>query len=145
MADIIPHDLFRSAFEKEQDLNATDTIKCALIKDTYTPDADHTAYSDVSGDELAGSNGYTTGGATVAMTVTDDDTNNRTAVGMADPTWTASGGQLGGADARYAAVYNDTATGKNLIYILDLGSNQTISDGQQFTIQIDSTGLFTVA
>jgi len=143
MADIIPHDFFRSLMEKEQDLNATDTIKVALIKNTYTPDVDHTAYSDVSGDELANSNGYTTGGETVTGAVSDDDSNDLAKFDISDPTWTASGGTLGGAAARYGAVYN--ATTDDLIYIIDFGADQTITDGQQFTIQIDSDGLFTIA
>jgi len=143
MADIIPHDFFRSIMEKEQDLNATDEIKVALIKSGYTPNVDHTQYSDVSGQELANSNGYTTGGATVAATVADSDTNDNCKFGIADPTWTASGGTLGGAAARYAAVYNSATNG--LIYIIDLGSDQTITVGQQFTIQIDALGLFTIA
>lgn len=143
MADIIPHDFFRSIMEKEQDLNAEDTIKVALVDNTYTPNVDHTQYSDVSGDELANSNGYTTGGATVTGSVTDDDTNDNCKMDIADPSWTASGGTLGGVAARYAVVYNADTNG--LIYIIDLGADQTITDGQQFTIQIDSDGLFTVA
>lgn len=145
MADIIPHDFFRSVLEKEQDINATDTIKCCLVDNTYTPDADHTQYSDVSGDELANSNGYTTGGATVTASVTDSDANDNVKVDISDPTWTASGGTLGGVAARYAVVYNDSSTPKSILYIVDLGADQTITDGQQFTIQIDADGLFTIA
>lgn len=145
MADIIPHDFWRSVMEKEQDINGTDTIKVCLVDNTYTPNVDHTQYSDVSGDELANSNGYTTGGATVAATVTDDDSNDNCKVDIADPSWTASGGTLGGVAARYAVVYNDSSTPKSILYIIDLGADQTIEDGQQFTIQIDSDGLFTVA
>lgn len=145
MADVIPHDFFRSVMEKEQDINATDTIKCCLVDNTYTPSADHTQYSDVSGDELANSNGYTTGGETVTCSVTDDDSNDLVKVDITDPSWTASGGTLGGVAARYAVVYNDSSTPKSILYIIDLGADQTITDGQQFTIQIDSDGLFTVA
>jgi len=145
MADIIPHDFFRSVMEKEQDINATDTIKAAAIKNTYTPNVDHTQYSDASGDELANSNGYTTGGVTCAATVTDDDTNDNCKVDIADPTWTASGGTLGGAAFRYIVIYNDSSTPKSILYIFDCGSDQTITDGVQYTLQIDSDGLFTVA
>lgn len=145
MADVIPHDFIRSLAEKEQDLNSTDTVKVALVDNTYTPSADHTQYSDVSGDELANSNGYTTGGDTVACTVTDDDSNDLVKIDIADPTWTASGGTLGGVAARYAVVYNDSSTPKSILYIIDLGSDQTVSDGQTFTINIDSDGLMTIA
>ena len=145
MADIIPHDSFRSFMEKEQDINGTDTIKVALIKSGYTPSPDHTQYSDVSGQELANSNGYTTGGATVTASVADSDANDNVKVDISDPTWTASSGALGGAAARYAAVYNNSSTPKSLLYIIDFGADQTITDGQQFTIQIDADGLYTVA
>lgn len=144
MADIIPHDFFRALMEGEHDLNATDTIKVALIDNTYTPSADHTNYSDASGDELANSNNYSTGGATVTASVTDDDSNDKAVMDISDPTWTASGGTLGGVAARYAVVYNSSKSNK-IIYIIDLGSDQTIEDGQQFTIQIDSDGLFSIA
>jgi hypothetical protein len=130
--------------EKEQDLNATDTIKVCLVDNTYTPNADHTNYSDMSGDELANSNGYTTGGATVAATVTDDDSNDKAVFDIADPSWTASGGTLGGVAARYAGVYNSSASNK-LLYIIDFGADQTVEDGQTFTIQIDSDGLYSIA
>lgn len=145
MADVIPHDFFRAVCEKEQDLNSTDTVKVALVDNTYTPSADHTQYSDVSGDELANSNGYTTGGYTVTCTVTDDDSNDLVKIDITDPTWTASGGTLGGVAARYAVVYNDSSTPKSILYIIDLGGDQTVSDGQTFTINIDSDGLMTIA
>jgi hypothetical protein len=145
MANIIPHDLFRSLAEKEQDLNATDTIKVCLVKSGYTPDADHTQYSDVSGQELANSNGYTTGGATVTASVTDSDANNNVKIDISDPSWTASGGTLGGAAARYGVVYNDSAAVKSILQIIDFAADQTITDGQVFTIRIDANGLFTIA
>ena len=143
MADMIPHAFFRSLMEKEQDLNATDVIKVGLVDNTATPTVDLDKWTDYSGDELAASGGYTTGGDTVTGAVTDSDANDNCKFDISDPTWTASGGTLGGVAARYAVVYNST-TG-DVIYVIDLGADQTITDGQQFTIQIDADGLFTVA
>ena len=45
----------------------TDTIKLALVASTYTPDLDaHTIWGDVSANEVATGDGYTTGGATLS-------------------------------------------------------------------------------
>ena len=45
----------------------TDTIKLALVASTYTPDLDaHTIWGDVSANEVASGDGYTTGGETLA-------------------------------------------------------------------------------
>jgi hypothetical protein len=44
----------------------TDTFKLALVASTYTPDLDaHTVWADVSANEVANGDGYTTGGATL--------------------------------------------------------------------------------
>ena len=44
----------------------TDTIKLALVASTYTPDMDaHTIWGDVSANEVASGDGYTTGGETL--------------------------------------------------------------------------------
>ena len=67
----------------------SDTIKLALVKSTYTPDLDaHTVWADVSANEVATGDGYTTGGAEVtgktltrAAAITTFD--------AADVTWTA--------------------------------------------------------
>lgn len=81
------------------------TVNVALVKSTYTPDAannGHSIWADVSGDEIANGNGYTTGGATLASLATALVTNGHN-FDSADPSWTASG--TGIPAWRYAVVY----------------------------------------
>ena len=130
MADVIFHNILTEALKGNLDFDG-DTIKVVLVTDSYTPDADDTQYSDVSANEVANGNGYTTGGYTVALTVTDDDANDRVVIDSADPTWTASSGSIG--PFRYAIWYDDTHASDLLLYLFDFGSNQTANDGATIT------------
>jgi hypothetical protein len=81
----------------------TATVKLALVASSYTPNQDtDDAWADVSAGEIAGANGYTTGGYTL-----QSPTLNEIAKGFnfdsADPTWTASGGSI--AAWRYGVLY----------------------------------------
>jgi len=58
-----------------------------------------------------------------------------------DKVLTASGGPV--ATFRYAALYNNTATLKNLIGWYDKGQNVTLDDGETFTFDFDAVaGVF---
>lgn len=138
MADIIPHSFFHEAMQANHDLATPDTIKTLLTSSSYTPDADHDLKEDVT-NELSDENGYSTGGATTAPTVADDDANNKATIDIADPSWTASGGAIG--PARYGVTYNDTHASDALIYIFDFTEDYTANDGADFTIVIDATNL----
>lgn len=136
MADIIYHNYMTLEAEKEIDLE-NDSLIVVLLADTYTPDADHSLYSDVSGSELATANGYTQKTKALAnVTVADDDANDRANVDCDDISWTASGGSI---TARYAAVIDDSVTDDPLVYLFDFGENKTAGDGTDFKISIDST------
>lgn len=67
----------------EIDLNS-DTLKIALVTSAYTPSAAHTAWADVSANEVASGNGYTTGGVALANPVA---TNSN--IDYDDVAWTA--------------------------------------------------------
>lgn len=127
---------------KEIDLDS-DTIKCALLKSTYTVDlANHKNWADISAQEVAAGNGYTAGGnalANASLTLSTGtlawDTDNTT--------FTANGGTL---TARYAAVYDDTHASKALIAVclLDAGNNDVVAfDGVSIGITI--ANIFTLA
>lgn len=116
----------------------TDTIKCALVTSTYSPNIDtHVFWSDVT-NEVSGT-GYTAGGATLAsVTVTQDNTNDRGVVDAADVTWTTAT-----ITARAAILYKDTgvASTSPLICYIDFVSDQT-SSGGNFVIQWNASGIF---
>lgn len=99
-------------------------------------------WADLSANEIAAGNGYTAGGITLSRNSTDfdvlteDDGSSRAYVQTKDVVWTASGGPIpaSGSGARYAVLMDDDAA-KQVIAILDLGSDVTVSSGQPITLQ----------
>jgi len=114
------------------------TFKVALSNGV--PDATHTTLSAIS--ELSTANGYTAGGATTTIGITE--TTGTVTVTATDPAaWTASGA---GISFRYAALYNDTATSPAdaLVAYWDNGSSTTVTSGNTLTVDFGAT-LFTLA
>ena len=66
---------YPSAVKKmfDGDLNAGDTFKVALLSSSGSYTASHTAWSDVSGFQISGTN-YTPGGLSITPTVTSNST-----------------------------------------------------------------------
>ena len=131
----------QQAFNKEIDWDS-DTIKVALLNNTYTPDQDaHNYYDDVVAYEVTGT-GYTAGGLTLANKTNNyNSSTNVIILDGDDLTWASST-----ITARYAVVYDATpATNatRPLIGYVDFGSDQSSSNGN-FTITWDSTGLVRV-
>ena len=90
--------------EKVHNLGA-DTLKI-MLSNTAPNAATHAVRADVT--EIAGGNGYTSGGNTCTLT-TSAQTGGVYKLVLADPaTWVASGGAIG--PFRYAILYNDTPT-----------------------------------
>lgn len=105
-----------------------------------TPDATHTTLSAIT--ELTTANGYTAGGATTTIGITE--TTGTVTVTATDPAaWTATGA---GITFRYAALFNDTATSpaKALIAYWDNGSPTTVTSGNTLQVDFGAT-LFTLA
>ncbi len=115
----------------------TDTIKVALVTSAYTPNQDtHDFWNDVSANELAAGNGYTTGGnALASKTRTYDTASNTVRLDAADATWTFSATKT----FRYAVVYKDTGTAATslLLAYIDFGADQAING--TFNIVFDAT------
>lgn len=115
----------------------TDTWKMALFQDTSNIGAGSTTYAGVT-NEVANGNGYTTGGTAVTLSLSGTTT---VTVDSTDATWTASGGSI--AAIRFAVIYE--VSGRVLCYSQLDTSNITITDGNQLTVQIHASGVFTLA
>lgn len=83
----------------------TATVKFALVSSAYTPsagEAGHTVWANVSANEIANGNGYTTGGVTLGSKLATDITLG-SKFSSANAQWTASGGSIPA--WRYAVMY----------------------------------------
>lgn len=126
-------DLLNGTFDLD-----SDTWKMALFLSTSNIGAASTTYAGVT-NEHANANGYTTGGTAITLslsgttTVTADST---------DASWTASGGSI---VARFAVIYE--VGGRVLCYCLldSAPADVTITDGNQLTVAIHASGVFTLS
>lgn len=118
----------------------TDTWKAVIHTDAPTVATDNSV-SDLT--QIAGNNGYTTGGENITFNSTrSGGTVTATAT---DVVWTASGGNLGSSTtARYVSIYDDTSAGDNLLCSYDYGSTFTVASGETFTLDFGAS-LFTLA
>lgn len=116
---------------------ANDSFKIILMASGFVFNADtHHGYADVSASELATGYGYTRNTKTLtSVTVTEDDTNDRTNITWANVTWTASGGSIGPTPG--AIIFDDTVTTPTadpIVGYIDFGGEQTQADGGVATI-----------
>ncbi len=121
----------------------THTFKWALTNTAPNGGSDDTL-SDIT--QITAANGYSSGG-TGLTSVTWSETGSGTGIWRftaADTVFTASGGSIG--PFRYAVLYDDTPTSPAdpLVGYLDYGSSVTITTGNTFTIDIGSSGIFTL-
>lgn len=88
--------------------------------------------------EIAGSNGYTTGGENITFNSTrTGGTVTSTAV---DVVWTATGGNLGASTTgRYFTIYDDTSTGNHASHYYDYGSTFTVASGETMTVDFGAS------
>lgn len=119
--------VFAKAFSGQINV-PTDTIKIALVGPGYTPNKNtQGTWSSVSTHEIS-STGYTAGGQALANKALSY-ASAKMKFDADDVTWTGLT-----ASARYAVVYDDTATGKPLIGYVDFGETLSLSN-EDFTIQ----------
>ncbi|ESY49026.1 MULTISPECIES: hypothetical protein [unclassified Mesorhizobium] len=114
---------------------STDTWKAVIHTDAPTVATDN-AVSDLT--QIAGNNGYTTGGANITYNSTR--TGGIVTATGADVVWTAAGGNLGSSTTgRYVSVYDDTSAGDNLGWSYDYGATFTVADGETFTLDFGAS------
>ena len=106
-----------------------------LSDSTTAPSADLNTLSELT--QISGS-GYAaislTKNTTDFSAIVEDDGNDDSELTLKDLTWTASGGTLGA--ARYLVITDDNATegDREVWFYFDLGSDQSVSDGQDLTV-----------
>lgn len=111
--------------------SSADTIKAVLTL-TGPNAATGAVLADLT--QIAGSGGYTTGGASVAN-VGARSGGTLTLTGT-NVTWTSDGSLP---DFRYVALYNDTASGDPLIGYWDYGSTLALdNNGDTFTVKFNN-------
>lgn len=108
------------------------TFKVALTNSA--PLATNTILADIT--QISAGNGYTTGGNTTTITLSE--TGGTTTVQGTSVTFTASGSAM--ATFRYYVLYNDTATSPAdaLIQFWDHGSAVTLQPGDSFEIRFNN-------
>ncbi len=125
----------------------TDTFKVGLYQSTSNAATlTNTVRADLT-NEVAGSNGYTSGGQTLAS-VTWTGTTGTASFKCANPTWTASGGNI---TARFAVVFKsgtaNSRTDPIIAYsLLDTTpADVTVTDGNVLTLVIHANGILQLA
>jgi hypothetical protein len=116
----------------------SNTFKCALFLPSSNIGTGSTTYASLT-NEHGNANGYTTGGVAVALTLAG--TTTVTADASADPSWTASGGNI---VARFAVIYE---VGGDVLCYCRLGNAQedfTCKDGNRVVVGTP-IGIFTLA
>lgn len=116
----------------------SDTFKMALFLSTSNLGASSSTYAGLT-NEHSNANGYTTGGVSVTLSLSGTTT---VTVDSTDATWTASGGSI---VARFAVIYE--VSGNVLCYCLldSTPADVTVTDGNDLTVQINASGVFTLA
>ena len=132
------HEFKGNLGEKLIDMNG-DTFKVALTNSAPVAATDD-ELADIT--QISGTNGYTTGGVTLANP-SWAETGAGTGVWRFtsdDFSWTASGGDI--ATFRYLVLYSDTSTNDKLVGYLDYGGAVNITNGNTFTGDVGASGYF---
>ena len=140
----------------KDDLNPNDlvgaTVKMALVTSSYTPDAaynGHDEWADVSANEIANGNGYSTGGITLTNSVTGITGGFKFSTTSPSPIrWTASGGDI--PTWKYAVMYvSGSLWGKTnpVVGYFEGESGSTVpatTSGNNLDITVPTNGWFDV-
>lgn len=119
--------------EKTHNLGS-DVLKVALTNSA--PSASNTVLANIT--EIA----YTNLSSRTLTVASSSQTAGTYSLVVNDLTLTSTGGSTG--PFRYIVIYNDTATGDELICYYDYGSALTLNDGENITLDFGSS-LFTMA
>lgn len=116
----------------EKNINLQSDTHKVMLTNT-APVATNSLYSDISSNEVANGNGYTTGGGAATVSSSAQSSGTYKLV-LADVVFTASGAV---GPFRYAVLYD--VTSGDLIGWWDYGSSITLANGESFTVDFDGT------
>ena len=139
----VVHDKWAEKLHKGDVDTDSDTFVMRLYTSSSNIATTSVADATSATNEVANGNGYTTGGETVAVTVSESS--GTVTFDCADAQWTASGGSI---TARYAAIIDTTLTPDEVVChaLLDnTPADVTATDGNTFTVAINASGVYTVA
>lgn len=108
------------------------TFKVVLTNSA--PTAANTILTDIT--QIANGGGYTTGGETTTITISE--TSGTTTVSGTEIVWTGTGAGFG--PFRYAVLYNDSTTSPTdaLIAWFDYGSSISVAASETFTLKFNN-------
>ena len=133
MADTIFNSFRKKIGDGTIDLD-THTFYIMLLTSAYTIDATDAVIGDLSG-EVANGNGYATGGK--ALTGVTWNFSGAVATFDADDvSWSSAT-----FTARYAVIYDYTASTKDLVVLLDFGADKSPSNGT-LALTFNASGIF---
>jgi hypothetical protein len=120
-----------------------DTYKINLYS-VFVFDATATtkAGAEAGATQLSTANGYTQNDKALADVAVSIVTTNDSKFDATDPSWTASGGDIG--PASYALIYNDTDVDDPPLCCIDFGEAKTANTGTPFTIIFNAAGIMTL-
>lgn len=134
-------------------LNGTATnFRIALVSSAWTPaNSTDEVWADVSANEIANGNGYTTGGASVTGTTLNQTSGTvKFTLTIGSPTWTASGTGIP-AWRRMVLYYSGTLNGKVNPLVAHALGDATPADiplttsGNTITLTMNASGVLTIA
>lgn len=139
MATYTKYEIFvENLANKIHDFFGTQDVYKAIIHTDAPVVATDAVLADLT--QIAGNNGYTTGGTDITFNSTrSGGTVTATAT---DVVWTASGGNLGSSTTgRYVTYYDDTPTSPAdpLVAYWDYGSTFTIANGETLTLDFGAS------
>lgn len=123
MASLVYNSALFNSFSDNLDWDGG-TTKIALMTSAYVPNKDtDVGWDDISANEASGA-GYSSGGATVVVTVTQDNANDEIVINFPAASW--SGSTI---TARGAVYYRSSITPKQLLAYIDFGSDVSSTGG----------------
>jgi len=143
---VLFNELSKQLLEGEHDLNATDTVKVALIDNSTVPTASTTTPTLADFTEVTGTN-YTSGGATISSPVVANVSGSTYRFDGDNVSWTQNAG--GPTDIYYGVIYNDTNGSDMAIGFVDMttdGGTTPISlAAGNISINWNASGILTLA